>query len=410
VSFLDPHGSRFAGVSIAGGKVRFPGARGAKIQTTLLGATCVCVLVGILVAGLWPFHAPRNDVSWSSPGNGLLFGRHGSVVSAGSFAADGSHPESGCSIEIWVQPSRADSSGTIFAVYVPANPVVPFALRQSLGFLKLEHEDQSQSGANAKVYVKDVFSRPKLVFVTISSGEAGTAIYVDGALVKKAPDFRLTREDLTGQFMVGNAPSTNNSWPGLVKALAVYDRELPAAEVSQHFVDWTAGWTKSKRPNLAGSVAIYLFNEGVGNVVQNQIDSATNLVIPERFFVLRPQFLERPWDEFRRGWNYWKDVAINIAGFIPLGFCFSAYFSAIGGIKRATWLTIALGFSVSLTIEVLQAFLPTRDSGMTDLITNTSGTALGVILYAWASEHRWFAQADIPSVLPFEKEERIFIK
>ena len=153
---------------------------------------------------------------------------------------------------------------------------------------------------------------------------------------------------------------------------------MTANEAPQHF----AGWTKGALPELGkseGNRCTLSFNEGTGNAVHNQIDSATDLTIPERFFVLHAQFLERPWDEFRPDWNYLKDVGINVGGFIPLGFFFCVYFSVLRKMEYPVAAAIAFGFAVSLTIEVSQAFLPTRDSGMTDLITNTLGTAIGAM-------------------------------
>ncbi len=199
-------------------------------------------------------------------------------------------------------------------------------------------------------------------------------------LLREFESVKLSGQDLTGRLILGTSPVTADGWSGQLRALALYDRALTADDVSQHLADWTHG--EPPHPSWRqGTVAIYAFNEGSGNVVHNFVDSKTDLLIPERFSLLQAQFLERPWDEFRPDVNYWKDVGVNVAGFIPLGFFFYAYFCLLRRFDHPVAITVAFGFAVSLTIEVLQSFLPTRNSGMTDLITNTLGTGIGVLAF-----------------------------
>jgi VanZ family protein len=384
---------------------------GILVPTRVLKAVCVCVLLITLTAGLWPFHVPRNDVSWLTGENGIFLGKHGSLVSASPLsAADRTHASDFCSIEIWLKPNRIDAAGLgmILAFYSPASQRTTFALRQFQGGLVIEHESPYSVPKKTEIYVGEVFGGEQPALVTITSSGSGTATYVDGALRKTVPSFMLSSRDLTGQMVVGNSPSTSYSWSGQLKGLAIYDRELSPAQVSRGFEDWARGSYLSTvqidTTKIEGVVARYVFDEGKGRVVRNQLDPATNLLIPERFFVLNEQFLERPWDEYRPGWRYWKNVLVNIVGLVPLGFFFHAYFSAIPKIRRASWLTIALGFAVSLTIEVLQSFLPTRDSGMTDLFTNTFGTALGVVLCAWCMKRSRLAIAGASSVADSDKQ------
>ena len=46
-----------------------------------MAIACIAVLLGILVAGLWPFHTPKNEVTWLKDRNGLRFGDYGTVRS-----------------------------------------------------------------------------------------------------------------------------------------------------------------------------------------------------------------------------------------------------------------------------------------------------------------------------------------
>jgi hypothetical protein len=348
----------------------------------LVSVLCACVLGAILVAGLWPFHVPKNQVKWRENGDGLDFGRHGSVLSTGTFPRNPLNDDSAGSIEIWLEPKLPGSKHTILSFDGSDHPGAPFSLHQYNDALVLHQHNVDSHGTarTAGFRVDNVFREKRPVFVTITFGKQNTLVYLDGFLLKAFPILGTSTNNLTGRLVVANSPSTGDSWSGQILGLAIYHRQLTATQVAQHY----EGWTRNQRPALAqdeASVALYPFNERAGDIVHNQLDPATDLMIPKRYFVLHSAFLRSPWREYRANWSYWKDVGINIAGFIPMGFCVVAYFSSVRTIVRAAAATIVLGFVTSLTIETLQAFLPTRESGMTDLITNTLGTAIGVMLY-----------------------------
>jgi VanZ like family/Concanavalin A-like lectin/glucanases superfamily len=349
-------------------------------RTRIPGLICVFVLVGILVAGLAPFGRPRNAVTWLGSENGVRFGRHGTIWSSGEFVAADGQGEASCSLEIWLQPDSTIASSTVLAFYKPQDPL-QFVLQQYHGLLILSRQIPEDQNRTQIIGTDGVFRRIEPVFITITSGAEKSSMYVDGNLARSFPGIRIGKE-CTGQLVLGTSPLGESDWYGQLKGLAFYQQELTPAEVLRHYQTWTS----QGRPELSGNeraIGVYLFNEGSGNVVHNDVRPGIDLYIPPRFALLHQQFLEPFWQEFRPGPGYWKDILVNIAGFIPLGFFFCAYWSAVRPIKHPNLTTVVFGFAVSLTIEVLQSYLPTRDSGTTDLITNTLGTFLGVRLYAW---------------------------
>jgi len=76
------------------------------------------------------------------------------------------------------------------------------------------------------------------------------------------------------------------------------------------------------------------------------------------------------------------DVFVNIVVFVPLGFATALALSLGRRVAVAVGLAVIYGALISFAIEALQAFLPMRYSSLTDLITNTAGTAIGAVLAA----------------------------
>jgi len=332
------------------------------------------VLAATLTAGLWPFsfHA-RNAVSWSAPQPGLKFAGIGLLNSKGQFEAPGSGD--GCGVELWVEAAQAWDSSALLTFH--RGRTAGIQVRQSGDDLVFAAYRTPETRPKRQVFADHVFRKGQPVFIALASAGDGLDIYIDGVLWRSVASPSLRRSDFAGDLIVGNAHNVNMSWSGVFRGLAFYDRALPAAEIRDDYRLWQQDRARlaSKSPP---ALALYLFDEGQGSVVHNAGRSAPDLLIPERYSVAEPTLLVPFWREFRANRGYAADLAINIFGLVPLGFCCAALRS---GLKHSVRYAALCGFAVSLTIELLQAYMPTRSSGSTDLITNTIGAALGAWLY-----------------------------
>lgn len=349
-----------------------------------LPIACIAATVVLLMAGLWPFNPfPHNQVTRLPTGNGVEFGDHGIIFSSGPFVSPSSTNPSPCSLEIQLQPKiiLLHNSATLLVFYTPENPL-QFRLMQYRDelLIRKSYRDANKKLKSVEIELEHAFTRDEPVSFLVTSGPHATVAYRNGIRAGASKRMELSCVDFSGQLVLGDSAISDNPFQGKLMALAIYQREITPAEISSA--------SQGTLPMLNSAdddrmMARYTFAEGSGKVIHNRAGSAPDLYIPRAFRLLHQPFLTPPWKEFTFDRPYAYDVAINVAGFVPFGFILCAYLSWQRRWNRAAIITILAGAAISLTIEVLQSFIPSRFSGVTDLITNTSGTALGVALFRW---------------------------
>jgi hypothetical protein len=341
---------------------------------------CCAAILALLICTLWPFDPlPENRVRWVPGTNGIAFEAAGVVWSKAPLRFQGTEGSESCTLELLLQPASVESVHTILGFYGPNSPR-QFMVRQWTDGLLVSHALVGARSLNRamKFDVDHVFRPGKLFLLTIASGPKGTAVYLDGRVAQVFPRFRILQNELAGQVVLGTSPTDYQPWPGQIRGLAIYSRELASADVFRHYRDWTS--TGVPPPDLNGAVARYAFTEAGGREIHNEVTAGPDLEIPARFTIPHKGFLKPPWKEFTADWQYATDVLVNIAGFVPLGLLVYTYWACSKNPQRAPLYTVLAGGFLSLLIEVLQAYIPRRVSGMTDIITNTLGTAVGALI------------------------------
>ena len=116
-----------------------------------------------------------------------------------------------------------------------------------------------------------------------------------------------------------------------------------------------------------------------------------HLEIPSSMQILEKKFLSLTRDGLGFDSGFIQDIILNLVGFIPFGFVLIATFVKAGFTfkKHGVIIVIALCFIVSLIIEIVQAWMPSRSSHFLDLVLNTLGAFIGVIIYRFFYVRVW---------------------
>lgn len=213
-------------------------------------------------------------------------------------------------------------------------------------------------------------------FITVSSSAAGTVIYLDGKPAQNYPGLRILPDaamlsDL--RLFLGNSPDGGNPWSGEIRRAAIYGRALSAQEAAEGYVSWSRG-----APECGGAVVCYRFDQPGGAWFENAAGPDNPLFIPER-----PAFARNFLTPIQMDAHDYQDVLLNVLGFMPLGFLWFRWAERTFGWGRdkALWTAAACGLLISLAIETIQGFIPSRDSSQRDVVCNTLGALLG----AWVA-------------------------
>jgi hypothetical protein len=146
-------------------------------------------------------------------------------------------------------------------------------------------------------------------------------------------------------------------------------RKSPAAEDTRPVIHYVFAPENTYATEFRGGKALAVRDLGRG--------AAADLVVPEYFMPYQRAYLgwQNDWMDYR---SNWMDVAVNTIGFLPLGVLLMCWLTGRGmNAAAALCMAVSAGLVVSFGIEYLQAFLPSRDSSLRDLITNGAGTLVG---------------------------------
>ena len=328
-----------------------------------------------------------NEVSWIDAQNGIRFGNNGIAFAKATPPTDRDLVFNTGDLSIGLGVKPGDTSDRHFKLLLllhggdDRDQLVIGQWRSWL--VVMNGDDYAAKRGIARVSV-NAFQNDQERFIYITSGQGGTAIYIDGQLVKRKTDLTLKRPDGVhlAQLVLGNSIYGRHPWSGELYGLVYYDLVRAETTIRGQYEQWRRdrSFAFAKNDNATG---LYLFDERKGDRALDQSPGKRYLVIPEKMTILTKEFLGWPLTDQAYYETHFQDMIINLIGFIPMGFLLAALFWQIDyrRFRKQLLLVLLICGAVSLTIELAQAWIPSRSSQMLDLILNTLGGGIGVLLF-----------------------------
>jgi glycopeptide antibiotics resistance protein len=375
------------------------------------------LLIVFLIVGLWPFNFTEKNNAVISPTGGLEIARHGTAYTALPAGKLQDLKQFAIHIDLTTSSDGLDSLEKIFGHFINQEDENIFLAQWKDGIELRVRTERNKAGM--KFGEDGVLEKEKRAACLIIYDGQKIHLYKNGTLTRRDTRGPLSFSNWSAEYplVIGTDATGRAQWKGTIYEIAVFDQALMPGEVQRYkgarqesrrhpvddrpLIHYVFKQENTYETEFRGKKALAVRDLGKGETA--------DLVIPEQFTPYQRFFFR--WDP---DWvRNWLDVAVNIVGFVPFGMlltfavakkkCLSVLVpeclseeigeSQVQRFKGSkviglVILTVVVGFGVSLAIEWLQAYLPSRDSSLRDLITNALGTAIGAITAAYLLRKR----------------------
>jgi VanZ family protein len=355
-----------------------------NLPTPLLMLLILLTVAAILYFGLISKNSDQaNGFQWLEGGAGIGFRRPGmayvDLASVHGIAAEA------FTIDLAFAPSQRPADGfSLVLVIHNGHDGSQLVIGQWLSWIIVMNGDDydHRRGVPRLSFDTSVIDAERLL-VTLSSGANGTALFVNGDLVGEDPNLHLkipvSKRGRT-RLVLGNSVAGRNSWRGELYGVALYNRQFEAPAGTHLYRRWLEDSSVADLRVPKPVLLLSMVSPGSAPSPSKQSEEVL-LTVPERIPVLHPRVLRMPAVRSGSRIALLIDVILNLFGFVPLGFLLSHLLRRLTTLERwncALMATLA-GFALSLTVEVVQAWYPARDSSLLDLALNTLGMAAGAV-------------------------------
>ncbi|MDP1990629.1 MAG: LamG-like jellyroll fold domain-containing protein [Syntrophales bacterium] len=219
------------------------------MKPRLLGTICLAILLIILVAGLWPFNfLSGNKVAWLPDQDGVHFYGQGIIASPEVLNKEQKllFPDKSITLEMRLRPLLVTGNlPHILTLYDGRTPDIFFVGQWKSHLIIRSRTDNPAMRKKGKTYgeigLNNALLKDQDCFLTITSGIGGTAVYINGKLMRSYANYNM----LTGiterpvSLVLGNSPTGESYWNGNLTGLAIYNRVLPTDQVLKSYGTWT---------------------------------------------------------------------------------------------------------------------------------------------------------------------------
>jgi glycopeptide antibiotics resistance protein len=358
-------------------------------QWAILTLTMVLVALffGLLHRG-WPV---VNDIQWLPDSRAIRFGNSGMAYVDDLRAFRVSRHSEPLTIEMAVTPANNFKSGfrPLLVVHDGVDRRQLAIWQYNASLVVMNGDDYDSSQRRPRVVGRDVFSSQRTIYLTITSDELGTHLYVDGILAAANSNWKLSIpvEGEPLRLVLGHSVYGRHGWRGDIHGLALAGEAISAEAVRLRFDRWAAD-QEFDALKLDSTMLLFPFNQKTDRGFVDASGGNQTLALPDHITVLKKTFLSSPWPHFYWSRAVTSDMVVNVIGFVPLGIVFYGFVQSFSGrfTRHNQLLAVALCLLLSLGIELAQTWIPTRHSSLPDLILNTFGAWLGIV--GWRVVHK----------------------